>query len=182
MRGTTHKETFRREFLLPILAGCAVLPGLAACSEAPDRAGLMPISSDELRAVLDRERGRVVILNLWATWCVPCLKEIPDLMRVEDSFADDGVTLVAVGMDDPADFDRVDGFRREHFPEFSSYLRSTPDMDSIVSVVDPVWNELLPTTYLIHADGSVAKRIQGKKSYDDFVDEIDALLENRKTD
>ena len=41
-------------------------------------------------------------------------------------------------------------------------------MDSIVSVVDPAWNEILPTTYLIGRDGQVAKKIQGKRTLEQF--------------
>ena len=47
-------------------------------------------------------------------------------------------------------------------------LRATADMDSIVSVVDPAWNEILPTTYLIGRDGQVAKKIQGKRTLEQF--------------
>ncbi len=50
-------------------------------------------------------------------------------------------------------------------------------MDTLVSVVDPSWNELLPTTYLIDRRGDVQRRIQGKRSLDDFRTEVQALLE-----
>ena len=85
--------------------------------------------------------------------------------------------LLAVGMDDPEERDRVEAFRKEHFPEFRSYLRNELEMDTLVSVVDPAWNELLPTTYLIDRDGKVAKRIQGKRSLEAFRTEVAALLD-----
>jgi hypothetical protein len=50
-------------------------------------------------------------------------------------------------------------------------------MDAAVSVVDPAWNELLPTTYLIGRDGKVAKRIQGKRTLEQFRSEVEPLLE-----
>jgi glutathione peroxidase-family protein len=80
-------------------------------------------------------------------------------------------------MDDPAEFAAVEAFRRKHFAEFRSLLRDTPDMDAAVSVVDPAWNELLPTTYLIGRDGKVAKRIQGKRTLEQFRSEVEPLLE-----
>jgi thiol-disulfide isomerase/thioredoxin len=130
-----------------------------------------------IRAELDRHRGKVVVLNLWATWCTPCLREIPDLMQLERELAGGGLALVALGMDDPAEFAAVEAFRRKHFAEFRSLLRDTPDMDAAVSVVDPAWNELLPTTYLIGRDGKVAKRIQGKRTLEQFRSEVEPLLE-----
>jgi len=139
--------------------------------------GVRMATAQEFGQVLAAERGNVVVLNLWATWCTPCLKEIPDLMQLERELAPRGVTLVAVGMDDPAERDRVEAFRREHFPEFRTYLRAEADMDTLVSVVDPAWNELLPTTYLVGRDGEVVKRIQGKRSLDAFRAEVAALLD-----
>ena len=47
-------------------------------------------------------------------------------------------------------------------------MSDEPDMDTVVSVVDPAWNEILPTTYLIGRDGQVARRIQGRKSLEEF--------------
>ncbi len=142
-----------------------------------DTGSLELVTRDRFTQVLAAERGKTVVLNLWATWCVPCLREIPDLMRLEDELQENGVVLVALGMDDPNDFARVDAFRTQHFPEFSSYLRDSPDMDSLVSIVDPVWNELLPTTYLLDPDGDVIRRIQGKQSFEDFYDLVVEALE-----
>ena len=131
---------------------------------------------ESLRAEIDRHKGKVLVLNLWATWCTPCLREIPDLMKLERELAGRGVALVALGMDDPAEFAAVEAFRAKHFAQFRSLLRDTPDMDAAVSVVDPAWNELLPTTYLIGRDGKVVKRIQGKKTLEEFRAEVGALL------
>ena len=131
----------------------------------------------QLRAILDREQGNVVVLNLWGTWCTPCLKEIPDLVALEQEFADRGVAVIGLGMDEPDTLaGLVEPFRAKHFPDFRTYLRDAPDMDSVVSVVDPAWNELLPTTYLIDREGNVVKRIQGKRSREQFRAEIEALL------
>jgi thiol-disulfide isomerase/thioredoxin len=109
------------------------------------------------------------VLNLWATWCVPCLREIPDLVALEQEFAARGVTLLGLSMDDPGALEgQVEPFRRKNFPAFRTWLRSEPDMDALVSVVDPAWNEILPTTYLIGRDGKVAKKIQGKRTMEQF--------------
>ena len=134
------------------------------------------MSAADLRQALAAERGKVVVLNLWATWCTSCLKEIPDLMQLEREQKGKGMTLLAVGMDDPAELGRITAFRDKFFPGFSTTLRSEAEMDTVVSVVDPAWNELLPTTYLIGRDGKVVKRIQGKKSLEDFRAEVNRLF------
>ena len=98
-------------------------------------------------------------------------------MALEQEFEERGVVVIGLGMDEPDTLaNLVEPFRAKHFPGFRTYLRDAPDMDTVVSVVDPAWNELLPTTYLIDRDGNVVKRIQGKRSREQFRLEIEALL------
>lgn len=139
-------------------------------------APVQPLSAAAFAGVLQQHRGQVVVLNLWATWCVSCLKEIPDLMALEREFSPRGMKLLAVSMDDPLELGVVEAFRRQRFPEFSSWIRQEAEMDAFVSPLDPAWNELLPTTYLIGRDGQVLKRLQGKKTLAEFRAELNAVL------
>ncbi|HPF28160.1 MAG TPA: redoxin domain-containing protein [Steroidobacteraceae bacterium] len=128
-----------------------------------------PASPAQLRNILEREHGNVVILNLWGTWCAPCLREIPELVRLQQELAPLRVSLVGVAMDEASSIDSmVEPFRKKYFPAFRTYARNSPDMDSMVSVVDTAWNEILPTTYILDREGKVARKIQGVKTYDEF--------------
>ena len=154
-----------------------VLAGLMLGWQPSASATTELVTPQQLRTVLEREQGNVVVLNLWGTWCTPCLKEIPDLVALAQEFSDRGVVVIGLGMDEPETLGGlVEPFRAKHFPDFRTYLRDAPDMDSVVSVVDPAWNELLPTTYLIDRSGEVVKRIQGKRTREQFRAEIEALL------
>lgn len=128
-----------------------------------------PVSAEEFRAILEKERGKVVILNLWATWCVPCLREVPDLLALEAEMKREGVKLIGVAVDDPSPGAvQVDRFRQKYFPAFVTYARQGSEMDELASVVDPAWNEVVPTTYILNRQGKVVVRIQGKKSREEF--------------
>jgi thiol-disulfide isomerase/thioredoxin len=131
-------------------------------------ADVVKVTPDAFRAGLDSMRGKVVLLNVWATWCGPCLKEIPDLLAVERELGAKGLVLAGLSVDDTADLARVEAFRQKYFPEFRTFVRDAGDMDAVVSVVDPAWNEIVPTSYLIGRDGRVIERIQGKKSREEF--------------
>lgn len=128
-----------------------------------------PLDATQFRAVLDEHRGEVVLVNFWATWCRPCLKEIPDLMALEKKHREQGLRLVAVSLDEPEDIDRVVmPFLTKWFPDFHTFIRLTPDMDAMVSVLDPAWNELLPTSYVLDRQGKVRARLQGGKPMAEF--------------
>lgn len=157
-----------------IVAAFALL--LAGHSLAGER--IVPVNADELGVDLAAREGRVVLVNFWATWCRPCLEEIPALMALEAELGDRGFDLVAVSLDYPGDQETlIAPFLDKWFPGFVTFLSLENDMDAIVSVVDPYWNEVLPTSYLIARDGTVAKRIQGGSTAEEFAAAIRPLLE-----
>ena len=135
------------------------------------------IDATELATELEARKGRVVLVNFWATWCRPCLKEIPDLLALEAELADQGFDLVAVSLDDPWELDgTIKPFLSKWFPDFSTFLSSERDMDTIVSVIDQAWNQVLPTSYVLARDGTVASRIQGGSSAEEFAAAIRLVL------
>jgi thiol-disulfide isomerase/thioredoxin len=149
-----------------------VLAMLGIAAQAQNPVGpleIRAISAAEFDSLLSDARGEVVLVNLWATWCAPCLREIPELMRLRENYQDKGFRLIAVAMDDPADLEtHVRPFREQRFPQWETLQRAEFDMDRFVSVIDPAWNEVLPTSYLIDRTGKVAKVLFGGKSYEDF--------------
>jgi thiol-disulfide isomerase/thioredoxin len=157
-------------------ATAAATPSAASTVAAAPAARL--VDPQQLGQVLAGERGKIVILNLWGTWCAPCLREIPELVRLQRDLAARGVVLIGVAMDEPGELaSLVEPFRLKYFPAFQTYVRNAPDMDSVVSVVDPAWNEILPTTYLIGRDGKVARKIQGVRTYEQFRGDVLAVAD-----
>lgn len=140
----------------------AVAPvGLA--SDQHDPGILVPMDRDTLRGELSSSEDRVVLVNLWATWCTPCLREIPDLLALEAELPASDFRLLAISMDDAYSEGWVTEFKGKHFPTLVSFINAELDMDTLVSVIDPVWNETLPTSYIFNRDGEVVKKVQGKK-------------------
>ena len=140
-----------------------VLAPASLASDSHDPATLMPMDRDTLRGELSASEGRVVLVNLWATWCTPCLREIPDLLALETELPASDFRLLAISMDDAYSGGWVTEFKAKHFPTLVSFINAELDMDTLVSVIDPVWNETLPTSYIFNREGEVVKKVQGKK-------------------
>ncbi len=146
--------------------------GLA--SDPHDPAILVPMDRDALLGELSASEGRVVLVNLWATWCTPCLREIPDLLALEAESSEADFRLLAISMDDAYSEGWVAEFKSKHFPSLVSFINAELDMDTLVSVIDPVWNETLPTSYILNREGEVVKKVQGKKPIEFFREQLAA--------
>ena len=153
----------------------AVTLGLAPAGLASDQHDpgiLVAMDRDRLRGELSASEGRVVLVNLWATWCTPCLREIPDLLTLETELPASDFRLLAISMDDAYSEGWVTEFKAKHFPTLVSFINAELDMDTLVSVIDPVWNETLPTSYIFNREGEVVKKVQGKKPIEFFREQL----------
>ena len=149
-----------------------VLAPAGLASDQHDPGILVAMDRDRLRGELSASEGRVVLVNLWATWCTPCLREIPDLLTLETELPASDFRLLAISMDDAYSEGWVTEFKAKHFPTLVSFINAELDMDTLVSVMDPVWNETLPTSYIFHREGDVVKKVQGKKPIEFFREQL----------
>lgn len=148
-----------------------VITGMSGLAHARDAAvpPASTLSTAAFKSELDKYKGRVLVVNVWATWCVPCLREIPDLLTLQRDYADQGVALMGIAVDEPTPgAAEVERFRQRYFPQFLTYARQGPDLDELTRVIDPAWNEVVPTTYVIGRDGQIIQRIQGKRTLEQF--------------
>jgi thiol-disulfide isomerase/thioredoxin len=159
-------RTERRRFLT-VAGGLALLAAMPAC-QAQGR-GLTPVpgtppaptlrllDADDKPVDLAKYRGRVVLVNFWATWCPPCRKEFPSLGRVRKLFKPAEFEVLAVNVgEDP---DTVFSFAgNTEFPVLF-------DRDSKAMAGWPVRG--LPTTLLVDRQGRLAFRATGGREFDD---------------
>jgi peroxiredoxin len=102
-------------------------------------------------------------------------------MKLEADLKDLKVKLIGIAVDEPGGALRqIEALRKRHFPEFLTYARDQAELDRLISVIDPAWNEVVPTTYIVGRDGKVKTRIQGKKSLDEFKAAVRAAANEAK--
>jgi peroxiredoxin len=125
------------------------------------------------RTLRDLE-GKVVIVNFWATWCVPCLVEMPALRDITKDFRDDSVVVIGITIEREGNiYDNVEQFHR------SKGLNFQVIMDPQRQVYEPytgMTGTAVPQTFFIDRDGYVQYRLLGEQTYDAFKDHLEALL------
>lgn len=116
-------------------------------------------------------KGRIVVLNFWATYCIPCRKEMPDLAAIQNEFAALGVQVIGVNTDDAEDRNKVLQFVRETKVNFPIWVGG-----SMEHMVRFGLGTALPGTVVLGRDGRVAKIISGVVDQARLRKEIEALL------
>lgn len=116
-------------------------------------------------------KGRVVILNFWATYCIPCKAEMPDLSVIQNDYAALGVQVIGASTDEANDRGKVLQFVKETKINFPIWLgATTADMTRFGL------GGALPGTIIIGKDGKVVRVISGVVNQADLKKQIDALL------
>ena len=160
---------------LAVAAGAifAVLSGrtpepIAAGQPAPTFA--LPSLPSDAPVSLDSLRGRIVLLNFWATWCKPCEEEMPAMERLHRSLAGKPFALIAVSVDE--DRAVVEAFRERLDLSFPILLDPSKD------VAHAYQTFRYPESFLIGADGKVVARFVGPREWDAgaYVDRIRELV------
>jgi thiol-disulfide isomerase/thioredoxin len=134
----------------------ASVPASAAASVAAagdksgdtGKAGFQVIDVPGLKELMRRARGRVVLLHFWASWCYPCLQELP----LVDKFAHDmkprGLELLSISLDDPARMGpRVAALLRKSAPHLTANIVQFADADELIGAIDPTWPGAIPALF-----------------------------------
>lgn len=141
-----------------VLAGCYAQSKPADINiPAPD----FTIHDADHSVTLSQLHGQIVVLNFWATWCPPCIDEMPSLERLQQRFHGKGVTVLAVSVDDDAnDYHQ---FLKDHNIDLLTVREAGQKTDT--GVIAPVSSKYgtfkLPETYIIDRNGVIRRKFIG---------------------
>ncbi|MCU7958433.1 MAG: TlpA family protein disulfide reductase [gamma proteobacterium symbiont of Bathyaustriella thionipta] len=180
----THKTLFFRLFSASLLL-CIFSTATAFESQSskPVKTGpidnawdMPPLVLPDLQGTtrkLQDWKGKVILLNFWATWCGPCQTEVPHLIDFQNQYADKGLMIVGVALDEPR---KVENFARSLAINYPILL-ADPQTESRLL---PLWGNSsrgLPFTVVIGRDGHLHYMLNGVLDEEGFNDNVLPLLE-----
>jgi thiol-disulfide isomerase/thioredoxin len=135
------------------------------------------VDAKDLAERIAKEKGRVVLVNFWATWCVPCREEFPDLSRLQQNYGPRGLQVLGVSTDFASQMPGVEKFLAEQNPRFPNYRKTSGgDDQQFIDAMDKSWGGELPFSLLFARNGSKAKALSGKHTYREYEKEVLKLL------
>lgn len=105
------------------------------------------VSFEELEPRLSTTSDSLYVVNFWATWCVPCVKELPEFEKLNEVYSEQNVKVLLVSLDNPRHMQtRVLPFIREHNLKSEIVLLDDPRSNQWIPLVDESWSGAIPAT------------------------------------
>jgi peroxiredoxin len=129
---------------------------------AQEEATLKTIDKEAIAEFVKNDSEKLRLINLWATWCGPCLSEFPDLVTMHRMYRRRDFELITISADPPEQKEQALKFLKEQHASCQNYIFESEDVYQLVDVVDKEWPGALPYTLLVAPGGKILYRKHGE--------------------
>jgi len=172
-----HLQRFSAAIALLLCLGIAT----SAFAQAVPKPGetkypkVIQVDNETVKATL-KPNGKPLLINFWATWCVPCVEEFPLLVQLDAKYKDQ-IDFITISLDDPVEKTRaVPEFLTSQKATMPAFLLYTDDENAVISSISKSWAGGLPFTILLAADGSELYSKQGLIKLDKITPVLDKAI------
>ena len=134
------------------------------------------IDDAKIKQLLKPGGGKPLLVNFWATWCIPCREEFPDLVKIDAEYRGK-IDFITISLDFIEDINTaVPKFLGEMKAEMPTYLLISADENTLISSISKDWSGALPFTILYNEKGEITYLRQGKVNHETLKGEIEKTL------
>jgi peroxiredoxin len=123
---------------------------------------LSPINLDSVARLARNDTKKLLVINLWATWCGPCVAELPELVTMNRMYRGRNFQLVTISLDDVAKHEEALNVLRENHVSSTNYILSSSDRDKFAEALDQDWPGPVPYTLVVAPGGKIVYRKTGQ--------------------
>jgi thiol-disulfide isomerase/thioredoxin len=126
---------------------------------ANEPVSLNSLDGEGIRSLIQNNSTKLRLVNIWATWCGPCVIEFPELININRMYRGRDFELVTISADKPDKSEKALDFLKKNQASFKNYIFSKDDKYELIEAVDESWQGALPYTLLIAPGGKIISRI-----------------------
>jgi thiol-disulfide isomerase/thioredoxin len=159
----------------PVVLAAVVALGVAWPSVRAQSSDIKAVEPKDIKDIVAQNKGKVVVLNFFATWCVPCHTEFPDIIKLQNAYKGKGLQVIEVSMNDVTDKDELQKYLSETKPPFTVYIAANTE-DQFYKDMDSRWDTALPMTMIFDRSGKNVAFYKEARTYDQFDKDVTPLL------
>jgi thiol-disulfide isomerase/thioredoxin len=162
-----------------IIIGLILFSSLNLIAQSSRNIKVEEIDKSKLEKLIKNRKGKVLLLNIWASWCPPCKKEFPDLVKLAEKYKNSKVEIVGLSVDDKDDLQtEVIPFLQKNNANFKIYIQNFKNIEELISFF-PKWEGAIPLTVIFDKNGKEKKFIIGMRDFEFFDKAIQEVLASK---
>lgn len=162
-----------------IILGLILILSLNLVAQSSNKIVVEEIDKAKLEKLIKNRKGKVLLLNIWASWCPPCKKEFPDLVKLAEKYKNSKVEIVGLSVDDKSDLNsEVIPFLQKNNVNFKIYIQNFKSFEELISFF-PKWEGAIPLTLIFDKNGREKKFIIGMRDFNFFDKAIQEVLASK---
>lgn len=142
---------------------------------AKEAESLIPVTSESLLEAVKEADAKLVVVNVWATWCVPCRLEFPHFVKFRETYRDQGVEVYFVSADFEESLPAARKFLKEQGATWKNFHKNEKDQPFINSLSEE-WSGALPATFIYDQQGNLLTFWEAEVTYDQLEERVTAHL------
>ena len=135
-----------------------------------------PIDVRGVERLIHERNGKILFLNLWATWCKPCVEEFSDIIKLHGAYRDSFVDIAAISVDYPDEVNsKILPLIDSLGVSFTVYVADVKKQEDLINALNPAWSGAVPATFIFDANGKQRAFLVGGRNFAVFRTEIDSV-------
>ncbi len=149
----------------PRIGGGGAILLLLSMTTAHAAVTVTPADAPAIKKAIAAQKGHVVLVNFWATWCGPCVAEFPAIVQASRKYRAQGLSVIAVSADSLKDrHTKVEPFLAKQGARFPVFLEHSAEPENFIDAFDPTWQGDLPRTFIYDRQGRRVKTLTGEQT------------------
>jgi thiol-disulfide isomerase/thioredoxin len=135
------------------------------------------IKVEDLQDMINQDTGLPILINVWATWCVPCREEFPELVKLANEYKNE-IRVIGISVDDSEILEtKVIPFLENQKAEYENYLLKVIDPEDFINLLNEEWSGAIPATFIYDENGDQKEMLIGKQTYEQFETAIKKVID-----